>query len=356
MNKNKCYTLLILLLAFTACKKDTSDTSQDFDQLKSTVITDFSLHIAVPLYADLAQHAEDLHTAIVRLNDTTNEANLAVARMQWQSMRAIWEQSEAFLFGPVEDHDYDPKMDTWPTDYNAMDVLLASANPLTISDIDHLPTALRGYHPLEYILFGVDGQRSSLSITARQKTYMLGLSEDLMNTCQILYQDWISAPIAYSNAVQTAGKGSTVFASQQELYIALVDAMVGICEEVGTGKILEPFAAYDSSIVESPYSGTSMIDFRNNVLGIQNVYLGRYAGTQVKGIKDLVAAKNKLLDNKIQNQIASALAAFDNVTLPFEQAIFTQRVQVQHVMDVLALLQTTLEAELRPFVLQQITN
>jgi putative iron-regulated protein len=297
-----------------------------------------------------------LHTAIVHLNDTTNEPNLAAARLQWKAMRAVWEQSEAFLFGPVEDHDYDPKMDTWPTDYNAMDVLLAGTNPLTTDDIDQLPTALRGFHPLEYILFGVDGQRTASSITARQKTYMLGLSQDLMSTCQVLYQDWIAAPVLYSNALLTAGKGSTVYPSQKELYVALVDAMTGICEEVGTGKILEPFAAYDSSIVESPYSGTSMIDFKNNLVGIQNVYLGRYGSIQAKGIKDLVAAKNKMLDNKIHNQIASALAAFDNVTVPFEQSIFTQRVQVQHIMDALAVLQTTFETELRPFVLQQINH
>jgi putative iron-regulated protein len=356
MNKHKFLIPFFVLLACAACKKETSDTTIDYNQLQSTVIADFTNHIAVPLYADLDQHAQDLHAAIVRLHDTTNEANLSAARLQWKSMRAVWEQSEAFLFGPVEDHDYDPKMDTWPTDYNEMDALLASANPLSIEDIDQLPTALRGYHPLEYILFGVDGQRKAVSISERQKAYMLGLSQDLMSTCHILYQDWIAAPILYSNTVLSAGKGSSVYTSQKELYIALVDAMTGICEEVGTGKLLEPFAAYDSSIVESPYSGSSMIDFRNNLLGIQNVYLGRYGVNQAKGIKDLVAAKNKLLDNKIQNQIASALAAFDNVTLPFEQAIFMQRVQLQHIMDALASLQTTLATELRPFILQQINN
>ncbi len=35
---------------------------------------------------------------------------------------------------PVEDNHYHTSMDTWPTDYTQMDFLMASNNPLKISD------------------------------------------------------------------------------------------------------------------------------------------------------------------------------------------------------------------------------
>jgi len=132
--------------------------------------------------------------------------------------------------------------------------------------------------------------------------------------------------------------------------------MTDICDEVGTGKMKEPYDAYDSTIVESPYSGNSLIDFKNNIIGLQNVYMGTYAGIQGLGIKDLVAAKNKSLDNKIQAEIAAAVSSFSNVTIPYEDAIFTQRVQVANIMTSLATLKETLDTELKPFITQYIQD
>jgi len=53
----------------------------------------------------------------------------------------------------------------------------------------------------------------------------------------------------------------------------------------------EPYDAQDPKIVESPYSGNSIADFKNNIIGLQNVYLGRYK-TDGHGLNDLVASKN----------------------------------------------------------------
>jgi putative iron-regulated protein len=345
------------LLAVSSCnKKDDVTSEEDFQTMKTTVLKDFTNNIALNNYSDLNKAAQSLYTSLNALNADASEANLEQARKDWKSMRAIWEQAEGFLFGPVEDNNYDPNMDTWPTDFSQMDSLLASSNALTPADISTMPLSLRGYHPIEYIIFGADGKRSAASITARQKTYMLSLATDLKQTCQSLYTEWSAAPTNYALEVTSAGNGSKIYAKKNEVYIALVDGMAGICEEVGTGKMAEPYTAKDSAIVESPYSGTSMIDFKNNIIGLQNVYMGRYGSHSGKGIHDLVAAKNKSLDNTIQTQIAAAISSFDNVTVSFEQAIFTQRVQVKNVMDALATLQSTLEDDLKPFVVEFITE
>lgn len=344
-----------LTITAAACNKNDDNAPVDFETLKKEVLTDFTNNVAVAGYKDLDEAAANLYNSLNTLNTTTTETNLTAARESWKNMRGIWEKCEGFLFGPVEDNDYDPNMDTWPTDYVQMDSLLSSSNALELTDIQNATLSLRGYHPIEYIIFGNHGDRTAASLTARQRKYMISLAEDLKNTCHALYTSWINAPVNYATEVINAGNGSSVFAKKQEAYMAITEGMIAICEEVGEGKMKEPFDTQDPGTVESPYSGNSLTDFKNNIVGLQNVYLGKYT-TDGKGINDLVAARNKALDNKIQSQIAAAISSFDNITVYYEEAIISQRVQAQQVMDALGTLKTTLEDELKPFVLQYITD
>lgn len=347
--------LILAAVVYSACNKAPESTPQtdDFAALEKTVLTDFTNNLALNSYLNLSINATKLNTALTNLNTTTTDANLAIAQQAWKEMRTIWEQSESYLFGPVEDNDYDPNMDTWPTDYVQLDSVLASSNTLTFADIQSFTLSLRGYHPIEYIIFGENSTRTAAELTERQKTYMISLSTDLTNTCNDLYLSWASAPVNFAQQVITAGAGSTKYAKKQEVYMALVDGLIGICEEVGEGKMKEPFDAQDPQIVESPYSGNSTTDFKNNITGIRNVYLGLNGG---KGLKDLVALKNKSMDNTIQSQITAAINSFDNISQPYESAIISQRVQVQQTMDALGVLKETLENELKPFVIQYIKD
>ena len=356
MKKIAIIILGISVLSITACKKNEDTATVSFDDLKTIVLTDFSSKVAVPSYLDLDNAATSLNTAIQALNTNATEPNLTAAKTAWKNMRSIWEQTEGFLFGPVEDKEYDPNMDTWPTDYVQLDSMLASSNPLSITDIQSATLSLRGYHPIEYIIFGNHGNRLAADITARQKTYMVSLSEDLKNTCHQLYLDWTAAPTNFSQQLITAGVSSTVYAKKQEAYLAMVESLIGICEEVGEGKMKEPFDAMDATIVESPYSGNSVTDFRNNIISVQNVYLCKYGVNDGKGLSDLVALKNLALDNKIQNQIITAINSFNNITAYYEDAIITQRVQCQNTMTAIGTLKTTLENELKPFIIQYIQD
>ncbi|MEP7231677.1 MAG: imelysin family protein [Ginsengibacter sp.] len=346
---------LFATFLFSACNKadNAVNTDTDFKTLQQTVLNDFTNNVALSSYLKLSVAAVNLNSAVQALNNTANDDNLLASQGAWKSMRQVWEQCESFLFGPVEDNDYDPNMDTWPTDYVQLDSLLASNHLLEESNIQNLTLSLRGYHPIEYIIFGDHGSRKASELTARQKQYMAGLSADLMNTCNALYLSWAGAPENFALEVTTAGNGSTKYASKKEVYMALAGGLIDICEEVGEGKMKEPFDAKDPAIVESPYSGNSALDFKNNMIGIQNVYMGLNGG---KGLKDLVAAKNKSLDNTLQSKINAAISSFDNITVNYEEAIFSQRVQVQQTMNALADLKETLESSYVPFIQTNIVD
>lgn len=358
MKKMTICLLALNTLILASCHKaddNGGSAATDFNTLKSTVLTDFTNNVAVTGYLKLSTAAANLNTSINALNDNANQTNLDAAKANWKSMRETWEQCEGFLFGPVEDNDYDPNMDTWPTDYTQMDSLLASSNALSVNDVQNLTLSLRGYHPIEYILFGDHGSRKPGDITARQKKYMISLATDLNNTCNALYLSWVSAPVNYAQTVITAGKGSTKYAKKQEAYLDMLGGMIDICEEVGEGKIKEPFDAKDPQIVESPYSGNSLADFKNNIIGLQNVYMGLNGG---KSLKDLVAAKNKSLDNTIQTKITAAVNSFNTVNVTLEQAILDndQRVKLQQIMTTLGTLKETLDGDLRNFIMTNIQD
>ncbi len=252
--------------------------STDFATLEDQVITDFTNDIVLSQYSALLSSSLTLQTSVGNLNTTTNEANQAQAKADWKNMRSIWEQTEGFLLGPVESNDYDPNTDTWPTDYTQMDSLLANNDfEFTTNNVKNLPQSLRGYHPLEYMIWGKGGSKTPANFTARQKQYMVALIDDISsNNVQQLYNDWFGAA-DYKSQVLTAGKGSTEFSSRKALFLNMVSAMSDICGEVAEGKMKEPFDAYDSTITESPYSSNTLIDFKNNIIGLQNVYMGSMA-------------------------------------------------------------------------------
>ena len=346
--KNILLISLLAIIIVSCHKADNTTPSADFTTTEKTVLTDFVNNTALPQYSNLQNAAVSLNYSILELTKSTTGANLASAQASWKSIRSVWEQCEGFLLGPVEDNDYDPNTDTWPTDYTQMDSLLASNNPLQTSDVEALPQTLRGYHPIEYLIFGFGDTLKANNITAREKQYLLSLSDDILNNnVHELYQSWTLAPINYAQQIITAGSGSTVYATKQAAFLTIIGAMSDICNEVGSEKMYDPYIAKDSFLTESPYSGNTLIDFKSNIIGVRNVYLGLNGNT---GIKDLIAAKNKSLDNQIQAQLTSAINSFDNITERYEQAIFNQRVQIETTMQQLAALKDLIDGDMTTFV------
>jgi len=362
MNANKIILASALLLgiaALSACSKSSnSGSSESFTTVESNVIESVVNKTAVPQCADLVSAGTELNANITTLVATPTDANLLAAQASWKKMRITWERCEGFLIGPVESNEYDPNSDTWPTDYRQMDSLLDNSTDLSVAKVETLFFTMRGYHPIEYLLFGEGGTRKVSELNGIKQQYLASLSADLLNNnVKPLYNDWTAAPTNYAQKILTAGTGNTEFSSRQALFLALAgdEGMAGICNEVGqqnaNGKMYNPYITEDSTLAESPYSGNSLIDFKNNIVGVQQVYMGINGG---KGIKDLVAAKNKDLDNKIQAAIIAAVSSFDNISgtdnMRFEVAITKRRSQIATTMTLLNQLQDLLEGDLETFI------
>ncbi len=360
--------ILIVALLTAGCRKPETNTNLTSDippvstqggtATEENVLRDFADVLVNPNYRELQANALLLQQAVATLSASPTDAGLAAAQNAWRLTRAPWENCEAYLFGPVEDQSYDPTLDTWPLDRTQLDSLLASGNNLTLTDINALPDALKGFHAVEYTLFGVGGQQRADSLSAREMAYMTSLTQSIVNTTTTLRNSWdTTQPNNYTTEVKKAGNGSTAFSTRKAAFHTVVSAMADICGEVGTGKMETPLGQNgqaDSTLDESSFSHNSTTDFTNNIKGIKNVYFCTYNGVTGHSLHELVAASNKSLDNQISNAIYDAVGSFNTINSNYEVAIYTQRTQIMAIQAKLATLQSLLENDLDNWVIQNI--
>ncbi len=344
--------LLTAMLTATACKKESDEpgTTTPDGFTTTSVLSAFASNVAQENYADLAQRSALLRDLIIGFGASQSDADLALCKQQWRDTRLSWERSEALLFGPVATDNIDPRIDTWPVNFTDLEAQLASGNAFTPEYITSLEDALKGFHPIEYLLFGVNGNKTADQFTTREVEYITALSNDLANLTASLDESWDPATSGnYSQAFTSAGEGSAEYPTERSAYEELVNAMAGICDEVANGKMGEVLLAQDPLLEESPFAKNSITDFTNNIRGVENVYLGKYLSDGT-GLENFTREHDLQLDNTIKQRIAAAIAALGTITVPFGQAISEQPVQVQQAIDAINALAGTLNDELLPLV------
>ena len=324
----------IAVLGFAGCDDNEGDSQVD-TELNAQILEAFSANVAQASYNDLKSKAAELNDDIENLAASGGKtaANLEACRTSWKAARASWEQTESFLFGPVSTEDVDPRIDTWPVDFNVLEAQLDSNNDFTPEYIDELLEDQKGFHAIEYLIFGAEGTKSAENITDRELEFLTALGTNLKNLTAQVADGWNPAVDGnYHELFVDAGNGSTSYETQQDAFAELVGAMAGICDEVANGKINEVYEAKDPTMEESPFSQNSITDFKYNMIGVRNVYLGKYSADG-KGLEDLVRKHNLQLDGQIKAAIDAAISALNNITDPFGEAITSQPVQVENAVE-----------------------
>ena len=358
LKKMKRFLVLpaVALILFTGCKKEEVLTKVNNSQLEQNILNDFASVLVFPNYVEINSRAASMNALIQAFVNQPNDTTLELIRQSWKSTRSQWELSESYLFGPVDDYSYDPMMDTWPINHVDLDSLLATSVSLTPADIDVLPTSLKGFHPIEYLIFGLAGNRSTSDFTPREMEYLSSLSNNLNSITLNLRNSWDPALTGnFSVQLTTAGTGSIRFASRKEAFITIVNAMAGICDEVANGKMEEPLVAQDSLLEESQFSHNSLEDFTNNIRGVRNTYLCTFTSDGI-GLNELVSSINISLDNSIRSKIDAAINSFSAIDSNYGRAIYYQQVQIMNTQSLINDLKTIIENDLFNFVITNVKD
>ena len=338
-----------LLVLAAACGDNSTPGTGPSTFDATALLADVPSKVIFPTYADLEVKANALNAAVVTLQASTTDVNLQAAQDAWRATRRPWEQSEGFLFGPVETDGIDPSIDSWPVNQADLNAVLASGQPLTKATIDGLEGGLKGFHTIEYLLFGAGSGKAAADLTVRELEYLVAVTESLEGAVSQLRQAWDPAGGNFSATVATAGQsGNTVYTSQSQALQEIVNAMIAICDEVGNGKISDPFDQQDRSLEESQFSNNSDADFADNIRSVQNVYLGQYGSSTGTGVRALVQAKQPSLDATITAQTQAAIDAIGQMTPTFGEAITTNQPAVEAARTAVRALRQTLESQLLP--------
>ncbi|QLE86766.1 MULTISPECIES: imelysin family protein [Shewanella] len=378
--KNIKYSAVALALITTlaACGGSGSDSSTPdpvvpetgFTYSADELITNLTDDVIVAGYAALAAQGEAMLAATQTLVATPTQANLIAAQEAWKAARQPWEQGESHIFGPVDSLGIDPHLDSWPLNTTDLTTVLATNSGFDADTIKGWNDDVQGFHTMEYLLFGdgvADNEKDIADLTATERDYLMGLAEVFRDYTKTLDDAWQlshdgQSGDAYANLVKNPGAdGNTFYASQVGVIEELINGMIGIVDEVGNGKIADPFGATindaDTSKVESQYSWNSLTDFSDNIIGVRNVYQGELTGQADKqGIVDFVAAADATLAARVGSEIDDAIIKIQAIAgtsdMPFRQAILDEagRERVQTAVDALTTLQTTLESDVLPLL------
>ena len=367
---------IALISALAACGGSGSDSTptpepdNSFSFDATEMVTNLTEDVIVAGYNDLAGEGEALLLATQTLVATPTQANLEAAQEAWKAARQPWEQGESHIFGPVDSMGIDPHLDSWPLNTIDLTTVLSTTTGFDAETIKSWNDDVQGFHTMEYLLFGdgvSDNTKAIAELTANERDYLMGLAEVFRDYTKDLDDAWVvshdaSTGKAYGELLKNPGSdGNTFYSSNVGVVEELINGMIGIVDEVGNGKIADPFgdtiAKADTSKVESQYSWNSLTDFSNNIIGVRNVYQGELTGAADKqGIVDFVAAADKDLAARVGSEIDNAILTIQAIEgsndMPFRQAISDAdgRARVQTAVDALSKLQTSLESDVLPLL------
>ncbi len=323
----------------------------DADASVSEILSSIANNVILASYEDFADKAEIMERALSDFKATPTDENLELLQFSWRDTRRPWEQTEAYLFGPVDTKGIDPAVDSWPVNRVDLEAVLSSDNVLDVSFVIGLSDELQGFHTVEYLIFGADNDIKAADITERDKEYLASSAALLDKHINTLADAWRSSGGNFVKSLATAGEdGNLVYPSESSAIEELVKGMIGIADEVGNGKISDPFTQSNHELVESQFSFNSLLDFENNIRGIENIYLGRYLQADGPGLNDLVRRNNPELDTAMREKIDTAIDAIQDIPFPFRDSITDEeaRVFISTAIDKVVELQTLLESELLP--------
>ena len=336
------------MLVLIVCKKSTPVVTKIVTQ--EEVVTSLATNVNEVAYQQLATSSDQLYTEILTFCANPSDSGLSNCKQLWKVTRSIWESSEGFLYGPVEYLNIDPQIDTWPVDYLELDSLLQSSITFDQTTMNSLENALKGFHPMEYLLFGKNGAKKASEFSQREKDYLTALALHVKNLTASLINSWNgNTPNNFFAYFTNPSASNPYFKTQLDVYLTIVQSMIDICDEVANEKIKNPFLAKDPSLEESPFSVNSLIDFTNNIISVQNVFQGKFTSENL-GLEDFVNNKNLSLSKTINSKINSAINSLTVINGSFSSAILEQPVQIQNAMNAINDLRDALDSQLVPFI------
>ena len=355
MIKNIILTI-ILVFSFSCSKtelsKEESNQSSSSAELKQVVLN-YS-NIVHASYVDSMNLAKNMQEKINNFLEAPSQKGLDEAKQSWIDSRFPYLQTEVYRFygGPIDDEDGpEGLLNAWPMDESYVDYVKGSPKSGIINNTEKYPVITQelllslnekegeeniscGYHAIEFLLWGQDfnsdgpGNRPFTDYTTaanadRRKEFLKITVNLLIENLQSLVNDWAPDQKNYRN--------DFVNSQPKESFQKILMGMTLLAGfELAGERIL---VAYESKAQEdehSCFSDTTHNDSIYDIVGIKNVWTGRYTradGSIIEGpgIRNFALRIDADLTEKIDNSLKLALKTSMEIPKPFDQAILAEK-------------------------------
>jgi len=290
---------------------------------------------------------EALKSATDALVTNPGEDTLSRAREAWLDSRPGYGQLEVgrFYNGPVDV--VNGVANEWPVDEKFIDYTADDPTSGIINHTDEFPEITdqvliandevggienlsTGFHAIEFLLWGQRLQQSdgpgdrpytdyvdggTAANQARRRTYLQTATEILLSDLTGVKDAWdVDDPDSYATRMVTVPP-----------LVSLADIVRGMTSmaisELYYERMSDPYLTQNRKDEESCFSESTQIDLAANMLGVENVYLGRYGSVKGASISDLVRASNPKLDDTLRKQMQTTRGAIDAIPPPFDHAV-----------------------------------
>ena len=337
--------------------------------------------VIVPRFEDTAAMMNGLREALDALCANPTPDALAAARTAWREARAPWMRSQAFRFGPVMERRSRSLLDWSPVEPERIETMLAERDAIAASDIrEFLAATQRGLGAIEYVIFDAgadsanadgdanananasadsdsdsDSDSNDAAILAALRPaagircqYLTALGEVSAAETAGILADWTGANAdgkAYAGyfngtaASSLLGKAAVDEIVRHSVFLtrSITDMRLGAAL-AGNGNGGAPDL---EALLAGPGDNT-VADIRNQVLGMQDLYLGGNSGP---GIGALVRGISPEADARMTAHFAAALDALDGLSEPLPESIATDPTPARYAHQQLQNLQRALNTE-----------
>lgn len=313
--------------------------------------------IAHAVYEDSLISAKEMRVVIHSLIENPSEGNLAAAKMAWKHARVPYQQSEVYRFGNAVVDDWEGKVNAWPLDEGMIDYVdssygseseenpgytanvIANAmfefsgeridaseiSPAVIESLHELggveANVATGYHAIEFLLWGQDlsgtgpgaGMRPASDFDPanctggnceRRVAYLKAATDLLISDLEWIVAQWSPEGEAAQNI-----HGGDVKDSLAAMMIGMGSLSYG---ELAGERMQLGLLLHDPEEEHDCFSDNTHFSHYYDALGIQNIYLGKYAridGSTVEGasLSDLVAGASADVDSELRGMLDATM-------------------------------------------------
>ena len=316
--------------------------------LKREVVGQYAA-IAAASYEDSLAAARQLQHVIEAMLAAPSAAKLEAARQAWIAARLPYLQTEVFRFydGPIDA--VEGGINAWPIDEHYVDYVEGDPEAGVINEVKKFPRITRdlivslneregeknistGFHAIEFLLWGQDcssnapGNRPWPDFTDETR-HASRRCEYLRLTAALLVDNLQTVTAAWADGVTNNYRAEWLALEPDEALGRMLKGMGSLSgPELAGERLTVPYETKEQEDEHSCFSDTTHHDVIYDVLGVQNIYLGRYTradGTKLQGpaLRDLLAQTDRAFADRLAAQIDASLAAARGIPPPFDQAI-----------------------------------